>query len=112
MTYPAGWDRRRRWTLRFADSALEREYQGADMAHAVARARTASLVAAGVWIMVAIIGPDAVGVAPGSTWLICGVMTVFLLLCAGVSRWATTQRRRDAIGLGQQLAAARRRRSR
>ena len=32
-------------------------------------------------------------------------MTVFLLASAGLSHWATTQRRRDAIGLGQQLAA-------
>jgi class 3 adenylate cyclase len=76
------------------------------MAHAVGRARTASLVAAGVWILVALIGPGAVGVASGSTWVICGAMTAFLLLCAGVSRWATTQHRRDAIGLGQQVAAA------
>jgi class 3 adenylate cyclase len=32
-------------------------------------------------------------------------MTVFLLVSAGLSHWATTQGRRDAIGLGQQLAA-------
>jgi class 3 adenylate cyclase len=32
-------------------------------------------------------------------------MTVFLLATAGASRWATTQRRRDAIGLGQQFVA-------
>ena len=32
-------------------------------------------------------------------------MTVFLLACAGASRWATTQARRSLIGLGQQIAA-------
>ncbi|MGZ4296348.1 MAG: adenylate/guanylate cyclase domain-containing protein [Solirubrobacteraceae bacterium] len=53
----------------------------------------------------ALVGPAAIDVAPGSTWLISGVMTVVLLASAGLSHWATTQRRRDAIGLGQQLAA-------
>jgi class 3 adenylate cyclase len=32
-------------------------------------------------------------------------MSVFLLACAGASRWAVTQARRSAIGLGQQVAA-------
>lgn len=105
-THPAGWNRRDRWTLRFVDRELERSYQGADQAQGVRRARTASLVAAGVWVVVALVGPSALGVAPGSTWLISGFMTVFLLACAGVSRWATTEHRRDAIGLGQQVAAA------
>ncbi|MGZ4166716.1 MAG: adenylate/guanylate cyclase domain-containing protein [Solirubrobacteraceae bacterium] len=56
-------------------------------------------------MLVALVGPAAIDVAPGSTWLISGVMTVVLLASAGLSHWATTQRRRDAIGLGQQLAA-------
>jgi len=58
-----------------------------------------------VWVLVALIGPPAVGMAPGPTWLISGVMVALLLTCAGLSHWAVTQRRRDAIGLGQQLAA-------
>ncbi len=33
-------------------------------------------------------------------------MTVLLVACAVASRWATTQRRRDAIGIGQQVAGA------
>ena len=105
MTLPAGWDRRDWWRLRFVDPNLERSYQDADQALGVRRARTASLIAAGVWILVALIGPSAVGVAPGSTWLIAGAMTVFLLGCAGASRWATTRARRSMIGLGQQVAA-------
>src|SRR6202040_2712906 len=79
--------------------------QHADQAEGIRRIRTASLGAAAVWVLVALIGPPAVGVAPGATWLICGVTTVFLLASAGVSHWARTQRKRDAIGLGQQLAA-------
>ena len=105
MAFPAGWDRRDPWTLRFSDPDLERSYQHADQAEGVRRVRTASLSATVVWVLVALIGPSALGVAPPSVWLISGVMTVFLLASAGLSHWATTQRRRDAIGLGQQLAA-------
>jgi len=103
--FAPGWDGRDRWTLRFLDSELERLYQHADGPQSVRRARTASLIAVVVWVSVALVGPPAVGVAPGSTWMICGGMTAFLLGCAGASRWATTQRRRSAIGLGQQAAA-------
>jgi class 3 adenylate cyclase len=105
MAFPAGWDRRDRWTLRFTDPDLERSYQHADQVEGVRRVRTASLSAAVVWVLVALIGPSALGVPAEPVWLISGVMTVFLLASAGLSHWATTQRRRDAIGLGQQLAA-------
>ncbi len=103
--FAPGWDRRDRWTLRFLDPRLERLYQNADAAQSVRRARTASLIAVALWVLVALVGPPALGVAPGSTWLICGMMTAFLLACAGASRWATTQPRRSVIGLGQQVAA-------
>jgi class 3 adenylate cyclase len=106
MASPPGWDRRDRWTLRFVDLELERAYQRADQAPGVRRARTASLVAAGVWVLVALVGPGALAVEPGSTRLICGVMTVLLVACACASRWATTEVARDALGLGQQVAAA------
>ena len=105
MAFAPGWDRRDPWTLRFADPELERSYQHADQAEGVRRVRTASLGAAVVWVLVALIGPSALGVPPEPVWLISGVMTIFLLASAGLSHWATTQRRRDAIGLGQQLAA-------
>ena len=58
-----------------------------------------------VWLLVALIGPPAVGIRPESTWLISGAMIALLLVSAGLSSRADTQRRRDAIGLGQQLAA-------
>lgn len=58
-----------------------------------------------VWLLVALIGPPAVGVRPESTWLISGAMITLLLVSAALSNRADTQRRRDAIGLGQQLAA-------
>jgi len=105
MAFPAGWDRYEPGTLRFIDPELERSYQHADQAEGVRRVRTASLGAIVVWVVVAVIGPPALGVAPGVVWLICGVMIVLLLVSAGLSRWATTHRRRDAIGMGQQLAA-------
>ena len=103
--FPAGWDRRDRWTLRFDDPDLERAYQHADQAEGVRRVRTASLGATVVWILVALIVPPAVGVAPEPVWLISAVMTTILLVSAALSHWATTQRRRDTIGVGQQLAA-------
>jgi class 3 adenylate cyclase len=105
MLFAAGWDRQDRWTLRFMDPQLERSYQHADHAEGVRRARTASLVAVGGWVLVALVGPPVLGIAPGPTWLICGLMIVLLLVSASVSQWATTQRRRDAIGMGQQFAA-------
>ena len=105
MADRAGWDRRDPWTLRFADPELERSYQRADQAEGLRRIRTTSLVAAGVWVLVALIAPSALGVPPGPVWLISGIMTVFLLASAGLSHWATTHRRRDAIGMAQQLAA-------
>src|SRR2546428_4989407 len=105
MASPEGWDRFDRFTLRCVDRELERAYQHADQAEGVRRVRTASLMAAVVWVVVAIIGPPALGASPATAWAICGTMTVFLLATAGASRWATTQRRRDAIGLGQQFVA-------
>src|SRR2546427_4523082 len=105
MAFPEGWDRFDQSTLWFVDRELERAYQHADQAEGVRRVRTASLMAAVVWVVVAIIGPPALGVAPATGWAICGTMTVFLLATAGASRWATPQRRRDAIGLGQQFVA-------
>jgi class 3 adenylate cyclase len=103
--FPAGWDRHDPRTLRFADPELERAYQHADQAEGVRRVRTASLVAAVVWVAVALIAPASLHVAPWPVWRISGVMTVLLLASAGLTRWATTHRRRDAIGVGQQLAA-------
>src|SRR5690242_21752900 len=105
MAFPAGWDRYGRWTLRFADPELERSYQYADQAEGIRRVRTASLGAIVVWVVVAIIGPSSLAISPGVTWLVCGVMIVALLISAALTRWAVTQRRREAIGLGQQLAA-------
>ena len=105
MAFPAGWDRHDPWTLRFVDQELERAYQHADQVEGVRRVRTASLGAVVVWVVVALIGPSALGVPPGRVWPVSGVMTVLLLTSAGLTRWAGTQRRRDAIGLGQQLAA-------
>jgi len=105
VAFAQGWDRFDRVTLRFADPDLERAYQHADQADGVRRARIASLVAAGVWVVIGIIGPPAVGATPATAWSICGPMVVFLLAIAAASRWATTRRRREAIGLGQQFVA-------
>ena len=106
MALPDGWDQRDRSTLRFLDPELERAYREADQAQGVRRVRTAALVAAAVWMIVALLGPPAIGIDPGPTWLITGTMTALLIACAIASRWATTGRRRDAIGIGQQVAAA------
>lgn len=105
MVFPAGWDRCDRWTLRFVDLELERSYQRADDGEGIRRVRTASLNAAVLWVLVALIAPGPLHVSPAPVWLGSGAMTALLLASAAVSRWATTQRRRDAIGLGQQLAA-------
>ena len=105
MAFAEGWDRSDPRTLRFLDPGLEREYQHADQAEGIRRARTASVVAAGAWTIVAFIGPPAIGVPPEPAALICALMVVLLLVAAVASRWATTQRRRDSLGLGQQLAA-------
>lgn len=105
MAFPAGWDRLDPVTLRFVDPELERSYQHADLAAGVRRVRTASLSAVLVWVLVGLIGPPALGVSAGRVWPISIFMIALLLLSVFLSRWATTQRRRDAIGLAQQLAA-------
>jgi len=105
MAFPDGWDRLSPLTLRFIDPELERAYQHADLAEGVRRVRTASLSAVVVWVLVALIAPPALGVDAGRVWPISAFMIALLLLSVVLSQWATTQRRRDAIGLGQQLAA-------
>jgi class 3 adenylate cyclase len=105
MAFPAGWDRLDRVTLRFIDPELERSYQHADLAAGVRRVRTASLSAVIVWVLVGLIAPPAMGVSSDRVWPISAFMIAVLLLGVVLSRWATTQRRREAIGLGQQLAA-------
>ena len=105
MSFVDGWDRRDLWTLRFADPELERSYQHADEVEGIRRVRTASLLAIVVWVLVAAVGPSALGTRPGPVWVTSAIMITILLTSAGLSHWATTLRRRDAIGLGQQLAA-------
>jgi class 3 adenylate cyclase len=105
MAFPQGWDRLNPLTLRFVEQELERAYQHADLAAGVRRVRTASLSAIVVWVLVGLIAPPALAVDAARVWPISGVMIAVLLVSAVLSRWATTQRRRDAIGLGQQLAA-------
>lgn len=105
MAFSPGWDGYDARTLRFRDPDLERAYQNADQVEGVRRVRSASLVAVGVWLCVAVIGPPSVGIPPGTTWLVSGTMAALLLASAGLSRLATTQRRREAIGIGQQIAA-------
>jgi len=105
MAFPEGWDRTSLLTLRFADADLERAYQHADLVEGVRRVRTASLSAVVVWVLIGLIAPPALAVDSARVWPISAVMIALLLFSVVLSRWATTQRRRDAIGLGQQLAA-------
>jgi len=105
LSLAAGWDRYEPWTLRFVDRELERSYQHADLDAGRRRVRIASLGAIAVWLIVAVVGPPAVGVDPAFSTAICATMVVVLLASASLTRWARTQRQRDAIGLGQQLAA-------
>src|SRR4051794_814728 len=84
---------------------MERSYQLADHAEGLQRLRTTSLIAAFVWLVVGVIAPPALAVTPEKVWPIAGVMTALLLTSAGLSHCATSQRRRDAIGVAQQLAA-------
>lgn len=105
MAFPTGWDRLSPLTLRFVDPEVERAYQHADLAEGVRRVRTASFSAVVVWVLVGLIAPPALHVSSDQVWPISAFMIAVLLLSAVLSRWATTQRRREAIGLGQQLAA-------
>jgi class 3 adenylate cyclase len=105
VAFPPGRDRREPLTLRFVDRELEQAYQHDDAEDGIRSVRTASLVAIGNWIVVAVLAPLTLGIAAGPTWLICGAMVIVSLGAAAMSRWATTQGRREAIGLGQQLVA-------
>jgi len=105
MAFPEGWDRTSLLTLRFVDPELERAYQHADLGEGVRRVRTASLSAVVVWVLIGLIAPPALGVDSSRVWPVSAFMIGLLLFSVVLSRWATTQRRREAIGLGQQLAA-------
>lgn len=105
MTGAQASDRHDPWTLRFLDSDLERAYQHADLAEGIRRVRAASFGAILVWLLLAIVGPPTIGVRPEFTWLICATMVLVLVTGVALTRLAATQRQRDAIGLGQQLAA-------
>jgi class 3 adenylate cyclase len=59
---PRDWDRRSRWTLRFADTALERSYTVAMAAPASSRLRVACILGAAIWVTLGGVGPLLLGV--------------------------------------------------
>jgi class 3 adenylate cyclase len=68
-----GWDRRDPWTLRFVDSALEREYESAMSAPGRQRLRIANLVGACIWVSIGIVGPPLLGLPPPSFYVAAAV---------------------------------------
>jgi adenylate cyclase len=90
---------RDRLTLRFADPRLERDFQSEQAAANGPQARIGALVAAGLWLVAALIIPAAIEIDRGVVWLIAGAMIVANLASVVVSRWATTLDRQQALGL-------------
>jgi class 3 adenylate cyclase len=89
---------RDRLTLRFADPDLERGFQ-AEMAAANApQGRVGAMVAAGLWLVAALIIPAAIVVDPVVVRVICLGMAAANLASVAASRWATTLDRQQSIG--------------
>jgi class 3 adenylate cyclase len=106
VAFASGWDSFDKRTLHFLDADLEHAYQKAESADATKRAQATGLAAAATWVVLGIVGPPAIGVAPEKTWAIAAALTVFNLATAFAGRWATTYARGNAITLTQQLGTA------
>ena len=103
MAFVTGWDRLDRRTLWFLDPVLERDYRAVETVDATRRAQATGVAAAATWVAIGIVGPPAIGVAPGPTWAIAAAMAIFNLATAVAGRWATSYVRGNAITLTQQL---------
>jgi class 3 adenylate cyclase len=68
-----GWNRRNPWTLRFVDSALEREYESAMSAPGRQRLRIANLVGACIWVSIGVVGPPLLGLPPLSFYMAAAI---------------------------------------
>lgn len=98
-----GWDRRDRRTLHFLDAGLEQAYQ-ADQLPASRRVfRVSCLLAAVLWLGVAVLGPTFLDVPSARVLpLALGMAALMLVSFAAVS-WATTAVRRELLALAAQL---------
>jgi adenylate cyclase len=85
-------------TLRFVDPALERDFQAEMAAANGPQGRIGALVAAGLWLVAALIIPAAITVDPGVVRVICLGMVAANLASVVVSRWATTLDRQQFLG--------------
>jgi adenylate cyclase len=86
-------------TLQFLDPRLEREFQAEMAAATGAQARIGSIVAAGLWLVAALIIPAAIEIDRGVVLAICGAMVVVNIASAVAARWATTLDRQHVVGL-------------
>ena len=86
-------------TLRFADRALERDFQAEMAAVNGPQARVGAVISAGLWLIGAFLIPIAIDIDRGLVVLICGGMVVANLAGAVGSRWAPTLDRQQVIGL-------------
>jgi class 3 adenylate cyclase len=99
-----GWDQRDRWTLHFLDRALEEAYK-ADQLPASRRVfRVSCLMAALLWLGVALLGPAFLGVPAATVHPLALGMAALLLLTFAAVSLATTAFRRELLALAIQLA--------
>jgi hypothetical protein len=77
-----GWDRRRRWTLRFVDPALERAYRAAMAPPSRQRLRIAAPIGVGLWLFAAVFGPPLLGIPAPPFHAVAAVQTGWLAIVA------------------------------
>ena len=86
-------------TLTFLDPHLEREFQMEVAAATGPQARVGSIVAAGLWLVAALIVPAAIQIDRGLVLAICGAMVAVNIAAAVLSRLATSLDNQQVLGV-------------
>ena len=86
-------------TLTFLDPHLEREFQAEVAAATGPQARVGSIVAAGLWLVAALIVPAAIEIDRGLVLAICGAMVAVNIAAAVLSRLATSLDNQQVLGV-------------
>ena len=86
-------------TLTFLDPHLEREFQAEVAAATGPQARVGSIVAAGLWLVAALIVPAAIQIDRGLVLAICGAMVAVNIAAAVLSRLATSLDNQQVLGV-------------
>jgi class 3 adenylate cyclase len=106
MTALPGWDRARRWTLRFVDPGLESAYRAAMAQPGRQRLRIAAPIGAGLWILAAIIGPPLLAIPALPFYAVGTALTAWLAVVAFLTLRDISLAQVWALGFATTMLAA------